>query len=290
MKKISETDLILNADGSIYHLNLLPGELAETIITVGDPDRVAQVSCYFDSIELKKHKREFVTHTGYLNKKRLSVISTGISTDNIDIVFNEIDALFNIDFATRQIKSDVTKLNFIRVGTAGGLQADIPLDSTVLTHYAVGFDGLLPFYVKPTTVEEQDLLRSVQYAFHHVVPAVCYVAEGSSALRGLYQGQFQTGITATCGGFYAPQGRALRLAGVVPTLATQLGQFQFKGFKFTNFEMETAAMYGLGRALGHECCSLSAIVANRITQKFSADPQKAVDQLIQQVLEGIFNQ
>lgn len=285
MSRISETDLILNADGSIYHLNLLPGDLATTIITVGDPDRVAQVSRYFDSIELKKQKREFVTHTGYLNNKRISVISTGISTDNIDIVFNEIDALFNIDFAQRQIKPEPTSLNIIRIGTAGGLQADIPLDSTIMTRYAVGFDGLLPFYVKSMSAEEKDLLRAVQYTFHHEIPAVFYVAEGAPALFSLLEKKFAAGITATCGGFYAPQGRILRVPGAVSQLAEKLNRFKFKDQRFTNFEMETAAIYGLGRALGHACCSLSAIVANRITQKFSQDPNRAVDKLIQEVLE-----
>ncbi|MBI5448449.1 MAG: nucleoside phosphorylase [Gammaproteobacteria bacterium] len=287
MTQISETDLILNEDGSIYHLNLLPGDLATTIISVGDPDRVAQVSCYFDSIELKKQKREFITHTGYLNNKRISVLSTGISTDNIDIVFNEMDALFNIDFTSRTIKKELTPLKIIRIGTAGGLQADIPLDSSIMTRYAVGLDGLLPFYQLPVSQDEQDLLRTVRYAFHHELPAIPYVSEGSAVLRDLFKDKFEMGITATCAGFYAPQGRFLRAPGTVLGLAEKLSGFKFRDQRFTNFEMETAAMYGLGRVLGHECCSLSAIVANRITKKFSQDPKKVIDRLIQDVLSQL---
>lgn len=284
MNKISEADLILNEDGSVYHLNLLPGDLATTIITVGDPDRVPEVSKYFDSIELKKQKREFVTHTGMLNNKRISVISTGISTDNIDIVLNEIDALFNIDLVTRQIKKDLTVLNIIRIGTAGGLQADIPLDSVIVTRYAIGLDGLLHFYTKPTSAEEADLLRAFSYELSPHVPANFYVAEGSKKLHALFEKEFQSGITVTCGGFYAPQGRMLRMSGVAPYLAQRLSRFNFRGQRVTNFEMETAAIYGMGRALGHECCSLSAIVANRINHKFSSDPHKTVDELIQKTL------
>ncbi|OGT67013.1 MAG: phosphorylase [Gammaproteobacteria bacterium RIFCSPLOWO2_02_FULL_38_11] len=287
MPTLSETDLILNPDGSIYHLNLLPGDLATTIITVGDPDRVEQISHYFDRVELKKQKREFVTHTGYINKQRISVISTGISTDNIDIVFNEIDALFNIDFKTRQVKDTITSLNFIRIGTAGALQADVPLDEAILTKYAIGFDGLLPFYEKLESLEEEALLKAAQYDFSHYIPAQYYVAAASPSLFNIFEKQFRSGITATCGGFYAPQGRLLRALTSKPQLIEKLNQFHFRDFRLTNFEMETAGIYGLGRVLGHHCCSLSVIVANRITQQFSRDPQRAITRLIEQVLERV---
>ncbi len=285
MDKISEADLILNTDGSIYHLNLLPGDLATTIITVGDPDRVPLVSRYFDSIELKKQKREFVTHTGYVNKRRISVISTGISTDNIDIVFNEIDALVNVDFKTRQVKENLENLRIVRVGTAGGLQADVALDSVIATAFAVGFDGLLPFYQLPQNQDEKSLFGAITKNLGAAIPAIPYVVSASSSLLELFSSEFDTGITATCGGFYAPQGRFVRARPAVSGLVDKLQQFDFGGQKFTNFEMETAGIYGLGRVFGHECCSLSAIVVNRISQQFSTQAEKTVDKLIQKAVE-----
>lgn len=285
MNKIAETNLILNADGSIYHLGLMPGELAETIFLVGDPDRVPKVSKYFDSIEIKKQKRELITHTGYVNKKRVSVVSTGMSTDNIDIVLNEIDALFNIDFAERTIKEKLTSVRLVRLGTSGGLQADIPLDSVVVSHFSVGFDGLLPFYERQITTVEDDLLRAANYALGASFPAVFYAAEGDHNLVTLFSKHCQSGITATCGGFYAPQGRILRAKGSVDELVEKLQQFKFQEHRFVNFEMETAAIYGLGKILGHQCCSLNAIVANRVTQKFSTDFANTIDKMIKNAIE-----
>lgn len=285
MRFIPETDLILNPDGSVYHLALRPGDLAQTVITVGDPDRVPHVSRFFDSIELKKQKREFVTHTGYVGKKRISVVSTGISTDNIDIVFNEIDALFNIDLSTRQVKTDLVSLDVIRIGTAGGLQADIPLDSAVASSFGIGFDGLLPFYQQTLSQEENQLLEAIKSRIGTQIPAVLYAAQASSRLLEAFRPHMHVGLTATCGGFYAPQGRLLRAAGSVPHIAQLLTGFAYEGHRFTNFEMETAGIYGLGKVMGHHCLSLSTIVANRVTEKFSEKPYEAIDALIEKTLD-----
>lgn len=285
---IAESELILNPNGSIYHLNLRPGDLAETIITVGDPERVPLVSQYFDEIELKAQKREIVTHTGYLNKQRISVISTGMGTGCIDIVLNEIDALFNIDFATRQIKQNLTSLKIIRIGTSGSLQAHIPVDGYVVSEYAFGLDNLLQAYDIHYTAAELRLLNAF---IHHMAEAGInlspYVTTGASSITQRLVGDCFPGITATCTGFYAPQGRILRGQPAVANLIPVLQEFAQDGHCITNFEMETAAIYGLGNLLGHECCSVSAIIANRARQQFSKDPQATVDKLIQLVLEKI---
>ncbi len=284
MNSIGASELILNPDGSIYHLNLRPDQVARTIITVGDPDRVAKVSKHFDQIECKVQKREFCTHTGTLNGKRLSVISTGIGTDNIDIVFNELDALVNIDFNTRTPKTQHTALQIIRIGTSGALQADIPVDSFVASAYAVGLDNLRWYYAYNENQEEQTLQTALQTID---LPTRPYVAQGSSKLRQQVAADFIKGITVTCPGFYGPQGRQLRLSLEMPDFLDRLQAFRLVDQRITNFEMETAGIYSMSRLLGHEALSLNAILANRHHKTFTNDPKGLVEKLIGQTLERL---
>src|ERR1700742_64743 len=272
MSRISETDLILNADGSAYHLNIHPEDVADTVITVGDQDRVEGITQYFDHIEIKKAKREFVTHTGRVGNKRITVISTGIGTDNIDIVSNELDALVNINLATRTVKPQFTALTVIRVGTSGALQKDIPVDSWVASTHGLGIDNLLNFYRHEENEEEKQLLHSfaTQTQLHHRL-AQPYISAASAALLKHFTEGFHHGITVTCPGFYGPQGRVLRLGLTQPDLIDRLTSFSYGPHRISNFEMETAGIYGLGKLLGHHCLSLSAIVANRISKEFSRD-------------------
>lgn len=286
MQRIQESELIVNQRGAIYHLDIRPEELAPTIITVGDPDRVAAVSKHFDKIEFKNQHREFISHTGYLGKKRITVISTGIGPDNIDIVLNELDALVNIDLETRAIKPQLTVLDIIRIGTAGSLQADIPTDSFVASTHGLGIDNLLNFYRLDQTDEEKQLLQSfiTQTQLNQGISQP-YISRGSASLLKHFVNNFHQGITVTCPGFYGPQGRILRLGLSNPHLIDRLTQFEYGPYRIANFEMETAAIYGLGRMLGHHCLSLSAIVANRITKQFSKDGMAAIQQLIINTLE-----
>lgn len=286
--RIPDSEMFINARGAIYHLNLRPEELADTVITVGDPDRVALVSKYFDRVEVKLQHREFVTHTGYIGAKRISVISSGIGPDNIDIVFNELDALVNIDFESRQIKSDLRALDIIRIGTSGSLQKDIPEDSFVVSRLGLGIDNLLNFYRHEQNEEEKQLLQAfvTQTQLHHNI-SYPYITNCSASLLKHFVNGFHSGITVTCPGFYGPQGRILRLGLSQPELINRLTTFNFGQHRITNFEMETAAIYGLGKMLGHHCLSLSAIVANRITGKFSSDSAVTIDNLIKQSLEII---
>jgi len=286
MQKIQESELIINKRGAVYHLDVRPEELADTIITVGDPDRVAHVSKHFDRIEFQCQHREFVSHTGYLGKKRLTVVSTGIGPDNIDIVLNELDALVNIDFATRTIKPQLTTLNIIRVGTSGSLQADIPTDSFVASTHGLGIDNLLNFYRYEENEEEKQLLQSfvTQTQLHHRISQP-YICGCSAGLIKHFVNNFHHGITVTCPGFYGPQGRILRLGLSNPQLIDRLTQFAFGPHRITNFEMETSSIYGLGKLLGHHCLSLSAIVANRVSKQFSNDSQKTIEQLISKTLD-----
>ncbi|HWB90604.1 MAG TPA: nucleoside phosphorylase [Puia sp.] len=286
MQPIPESELIINSRGAIYHLDLRPEELAPTVITVGDPDRVDRVSKHFDAIEHRSHHREFVSHTGRIGKKRLTVVSTGIGTDNIDIVLNELDALANIDFATRTVKKSLTPLTIIRVGTSGALQQDIPVDSFVASTHGLGIDNLLNFYRHDANEEENELLHSfaTQTQLHHRL-AQPYISSASATLLRHFATGFHHGITVTCPGFYGPQGRVLRLGLTQPELIDKLTGFSYGPHRITNFEMETAGIYGLGKLLGHACLSLSAIVANRVSKTFSADGQAAVDQLIRKTLD-----
>jgi uridine phosphorylase len=288
MKKIAESELIINERGAIYHLDLRPEEIATTIITVGDPDRVKEVSRYFDSIESKSQHRECVTHTGYLGKKKISVVSTGMGTDNIDIVLNELDALVNIDFSTRLIKEKLTVLNILRVGTCGGLQQDIPVDSFVASTHGLGIDNLLNYYRLDQNEEEKQLLHSfVTHTQLHGQIAYPYISGASASLLKHFVKDFHDGITVTCPGFYGPQGRVLRLGIRNPELIERLTQFRFGRHRIANFEMETAGIYGVGRLLGHHCISLSLVVANRVRKEFSKDANGAMRKLIERTLQTV---
>lgn len=285
MAKISETDLILNKDGSVYHLNLLPKHISDTIIAVGDPNRVYAVSQYFDEIEFEMNKREFITHVGRYKNKRITVISTGIGTDNIEIFFNELDALVNVDLKTRTIKTKKKKLNIIRIGTSGALQEDIPLGSHLVTDYAVGFDNLMNFYKLSLSDFElsigEDIEKKLKLNFRP------YVIAGSELLKEKMGAGMLRGNTVTCPGFYAPQGRVIRLPLQFSKLLDDANYYHKDDFWLTNFEMETSAYYAFARMLEHEAISINAVIANRIKNKFSKNPTKVVDALIKKVLDRV---
>ena len=291
MQRIAESELIINARGAVYHLDLRPDEIGDTIITVGDPDRVKEVSKHFSGIETKIQHREFISHTGYLNNKRITVVSSGIGTDNIDIVLNELDALANIDFETRTIKPQLKSLNILRIGTTGSLQKDVPVDSFVASTHGLGVDNLLHFYRLEQNEEEKELLQSfVTFTQLHHTVSYPYLAGGSAALLKHFVDGYHQGITVTCPGFYGPQGRVLRLGIKTPQFVDRLTDFRFGRHRITNFEMETSAIYGLGKLLGHHCLSLNAVVANRVEKKFSADGAGLVERLIQKTLTIIAEQ
>lgn len=275
------SELILRPNGALYHLDLLPGQVAETIITVGDPERVRAISDRFDKVELRVEAREFVTHTGELDGKRLTVISTGIGTDNIDIVFNELDALFNIDLARRQVQSELTKLDFVRLGTSGSFQPDLPLDSFVLSAAALATDGLLPFYLASGEPDEAAISLYEYLEDGGVklpVPVLIVRPDVPAAFANTDLAQ---GVTMTAAGFYAPQGRSLRLpSGLSPRLLDRLRSWRHDELRLTNIEMETAGIYGLATALGHRSVSVSALLANRTAGTFSKQPAKTVEKLI----------
>ncbi|HEX7846222.1 MAG TPA: nucleoside phosphorylase, partial [Chitinophagaceae bacterium] len=275
-----------NNRGAIYHLDLRPEEIANTVITVGDPDRVKEVSKHFDSIEVKRQHREFVSHTGYVGKKRLTVLSSGIGPDNIDIVLNELDALANIDFDTREIRPQLRPLNIIRIGTSGSLQQDIPVDSFVASTHGLGVDNLLNFYRHEQNDEEKQLIHSfVTHTQIHGQIGNPYISSGAVSLIKHFVKDFHQGITVTCPGFYGPQGRILRLGISNPNLVDRLTDFRFGQHRITNFEMETSAIYGLGKLLGHNCLAINAIVANRVKKEFSKDGKAAVENLIVKFIE-----
>ena len=286
MDRIPESELIINSRGAIYHLNVRPDELANTIIVVGDPDRVKKVSKHFDKIEHQLQHREFITHTGYIGNKRISVTSTGIGPDNIDIALNELDALANIDFETRLVKPELTTLNIIRFGTSGSLQADIPVDSFVASTHGLGLDNLLNYYQFEKTAEENEMVDAfVTQTKLNTAITIPYVFEGGKNLINKFGDDFFKGITVTCPGFYGPQGRILRLPLSSPVLINLLTHFSFNGHRITNFEMETSAIYGLGKLMGHQCLSINAVVANRVVQQFSKDSDATVEKLIKRGLE-----
>ncbi len=288
MKPIPESELILNPNGSIYHLNVLPEMLADTIIVVGDPDRVAEITKHFDTIEYKVAKREFVTHTGYLNNKRLTVMSTGIGTDNIDIVLNEVDACVNIDFETKMPKVKKKSLEIIRLGTSGSLQEDIDVDSIVLSSHGIGLDNLANYYLLENDVEETYIIEKFKKeVLNSPYTASAYIAKCSSTLMQKLSKGYHQGITLTCPGFYGPQGRQLRLEPRFQNLISNANKFKFEQYQITNFEMETSGIYALGNLLGHQCLSVNVILANRIKNTFSKDPHKSVEILIQEMLEKI---
>ena len=286
---IKESELILNPDGSIYHLNLRPEQVADTIILVGDPNRVPRVSAYFDTIEFSTQKREFCTHTGTYKGKRLTALSTGIGPDNIDIVINELDALFNIDLHTRKPKEQLTSLNIVRFGTSGSLQADIPVDSFVLSSHGLGMDNMLHAYKDAPNVREiameEAFMAHTQWNTDKGRPYI--VGCGETLKQLLLTDKVFEGITGTAPGFYGPQGRMLRLPVQDPTLNDKLHSFNYKGYRMTNLEMETSAIYGLSKLLGHQAVSLNAIIANRAAGTFTKDTKKVVEELIVYGLEQL---
>ncbi|MCK6616240.1 MAG: nucleoside phosphorylase [Cyclobacteriaceae bacterium] len=287
MPRISETDLILNKDGSVYHLNLLPKHVSEIVIMVGDPGRVYRVSRFFDDVAFEMNKREFITHVGQFNGKRITVMSTGIGTDNVEIALTELDALVNIDLKTREPKTKKKKLKIIRIGTSGALQEDIPVGAHLISEYGVGLDNLMNFYNLPMTNFEKriskDIKRQASLAF------TPYVVRGSELLLNRIGHDMIIGNTITAPGFYAPQGRKIRVAARYPNLLDDFTYYHNKAGNFwlTNFEMETAAYYALGRLLDHEVVSVNAIIANRVKKKFMKNHDKAIDDLIQKVLERV---
>jgi len=283
--RIPESDLILNPDGSVYHINLLPGEVATTILAVGDPDRVPKVSKFFDRIEVKKGKREIIAHTGYVGNKRLTVISTGMGTDNVEIVLTELDALFNVNLETRLVRENLTSLRIIRMGTSGSLIKEIPVDSIVLSYTGTGLDTLASFYKidqEPSIIKRMDSLCS-----HLGLPFVPVQLEASHQLLDQFDGFGLEGHTLTCPGFYGPQGRKVRLSPFRSDLIADYRAFQHEGFSFTNFEMETSGYYLMAKLLGHHALSVNAIVANREIEVFSTNAEKTVDSMIQNVLSRL---
>lgn len=285
---IKSSELILNPNGSIYHLNLLPENISNTIILVGDPDRVSRVSKHFDKIDFETQKREFHTQTGWYNRKQITVISTGIGTDNIDIVINELDALVNIDLKTRNVKSNTQSLELIRIGTSGSIQKEIPKDSFVISEYSVGFDGLLHFYesehIQFKAISEA-IVKETNWFKDKPKPYV--VKCDSNLFNKLKSEKTFSGFTATNVGFYGPQGRILRIPIQDDSMNDKLANFKYNGMSITNMEMETAAIYGLSNLLGHKAISMNAIIANRASGEFSEQPHELVDQLIKYTLDKL---
>jgi uridine phosphorylase len=282
---IPETELILNPDGSVYHLNLRPEDLADTILTVGDPDRVPLVSRHFDRIDLRKQKREFVTHTGYLGARRLTVISSGIGTDNVEILMNELDALVNVDLETRTVRPVPRSLQFIRLGTSGSLRPELGVDSLVASVTGTGLDSLQQFYRLPQTEVEHERTQALQRQLG--LSWQPYQATGSEALRLQLAYDFTPVHTLTCPGFYAPQGRFVRLAPRLDAYLDNLLTISSTQYSIDNFEMETAGYYAFGRLLGHAVLSLSVILASRRTGQFSPNPERATERLLTTVLERL---
>jgi uridine phosphorylase len=278
---IPASELIINSDGSIYHLHLKPEHLASTVFTVGDPDRVALVSKYFDQIDFKTQKREFVTHTGWKNGKRVTVMSTGMGTDNIEILMTELDALVNVNLETRLIKSEKNSLQIIRIGTSGSMQADLPVGTMLASEIGIGMDTLMTYY--PELDESQNIAKAIQSELG--LPFLPYQATASTLLLEKLDKEIVKGVTLTCPGFYAPQGREVRLKPRFDQMIERLAGLKIGEKRLTNFEMETAGYYALGKLLGHEMLSLNAIVANRPLKKFDQEAEKSVDRLIQKALE-----
>lgn len=285
---IKSSELILNPDGSIYHLNLRPEHISEDIIFVGDQYRVDKVTKHFDSIEFTTQKREFKTTTGTYKGKRMSVISTGIGPDNIDIVLNELDALVNIDLETRKVKPNHTSLNIVRIGTSGSLQKDVPVDSFLLSSFALDLNGMLHFYESERISHpeiESAFVRHTGWASKKSHPIV--IANGKELGKKISSDKVYEGMTATAGGFYGPQGRILRLSLEDHDLNNKIDSFNYNGIRVTNLEMETSAIYGLSKLLGHQACSMNAIIANRADGTFSDNPGKVVEDLIAYTLNKL---
>jgi uridine phosphorylase len=285
---IEASELIIRDDGSIYHLQLKPEHLAKKIIVVGDPNRVKLISDRFEKVEYRISGREFQTHTGYFNGVRLSVLSTGIGVDNLDIVMNELDAVVNIDLVNKTVKEEHKQLEIVRLGTSGSLQEDIPVGSFLVSEYAIGLDGVLNFYEKEHDDDEIQLMNAFhqQINYPNLLPKP-YIVKGASDLVELLAPGNIKGITATASGFYGPQGRKLRLNTLFPEQNSQLGKFNFKGHRITNFEMETSSLYGLSALLGHKASTVCAIIANRYRKEFTENPADVISDLIDMVLERL---
>ncbi len=285
---LSESELVLNPDGSVYHLHLKPEHIADTVLLVGDQGRVEQVTRHFSDTEFVIQNREFCTATGTYNGKRVTVLSTGIGTDNIDIAINELDAAVNIDLETRTLKANPKSLNFVRIGTCGSLQEDVPVDALALSTYGLGFDGLLDFYNNENTAEEAKVKNDFEsfYAQNGHDISV-YVAEGDTSLVKTLENGMYKGITATANGFFGPQGRVLRLQAKIPEQNELLNQFRSGNNRIINFEMETSGLYGIGGLLGHKCATVCAVIANRFTKSYSKDYKVTVDKLVGTVLDRL---
>ena len=286
--RIAESELILNNDGSIFHLHLKPENIADTIILVGDPGRVEIVSSFFDSIEFKVTNREFCTHTGLYNGKKISVLSTGIGTDNIDIVINELDALVNIDLETREPKKEHKTLTLIRLGTSGAVQKDIPVDTYVISEKSIGFDGMLNYYKDRDTVSDLDFEENFKsyVNWNHKLTSP-YVVKSSKRLFDLLKYDKTEGVTMSAPGFYGPQGRVLRLPIIDADINEKISAFRYKEQRITNYEMESSALYGLSNLLGHEAITICAIIANRLRGEYSKDYKPVVVDLIKSTLNSI---
>ncbi len=283
-----ESELIITPRGSVYHLDLRPENVGDYVILVGDPDRVKEVSKHFESIEFKTQNREFITHTGKLGNKRVSCISTGIGTDNIDIVLNELDAAVNINLDSREENSQKKSLNLIRIGTTGSLQSTLEVDQYIASEFVIGLDGLLNYYKYNKSIEQMDVIdQFIWQTGYPYVFAKPYVFKASEKLLNMMKAKCHTGITITAPGFYAPQGRQLRYELMNPELIDNYTKFRYGSLKATNLEMEASALYGLGTMLGHQVCTVCAVVANRVNKTFSKDGHAAVDGLIKFVLESI---
>ena len=288
MRKFKESELVINPDGSVYHLKMKPEDIADTVLLVGDQGRVKNISKYFDNIDHQSQNREFVAHTGYYNGKRITALSTGIGTDNIDIVVNELDAAVNIDLKTRKLKNKRRSLKLIRLGTSGSLQPELDVDNFVASAYGLGLDGLLNFYKYEPHIVEEDMttafMEHTQWSNKLPYP---YIVKQSGELLNKVAYDMPHGITATAPGFFGPQGRELRIPLGYPKLNSKIESFKFNNQRITNFEMETSAIYALGKILGHETLTICTIIANRHTKQYSPDHKKTIDRLIHTVLERI---
>ncbi|MCA0430486.1 MAG: nucleoside phosphorylase [Bacteroidetes bacterium] len=288
MTQFAETELILTKENRVYHINLLADDVADDVIVVGDQHRVAQISSHFSKIEFKTEHREFVTHTGLYNGKRVTVLSTGIGTDNIDIVMNELDAAVNINPITRTLNATQRKLNIIRLGTSGALQENIPVNGLVVSSHGIGLDGLLNFYDGWENVSDKAISEAFinQTGWLQNLPYPYCVSASDKLLNQFKENNF-VGITATAPGFYGPQGRQIKLKSALPNLNDCLTNFNYNGLKITNFEMETSALYGLGKLLNHNCLTVCVIIANRVRKEFTNDYKKSVEILIENCLDKL---
>lgn len=291
MPTFQDTELILNADNKVYHLNLCNDDIADNIILVGDQNRVKQISNYFEKIEFKAEHREFITHTGWFNKQRISVLSTGIGTDNIDIVVNELDAAANIDLQKRELKKEHRKLNLIRLGTCGSLQEDVDVNQFVVSTHGIGLDGLLCFYKNWENFSESEISEAfIKHCFWpSTLPFPYCVAASETLLKKFNHVEFVHGITATAPGFYGPQGRQIKLPTTLPQLNENLSTFKYKQNRIINFEMETSALYGLSKLLNHRSLTVCVVIGNRVTKKFTSNYNKSVSSLIETCLNTITN-